>query len=100
APIALLAVGLSAALGALIALRDKRLRYRAAGLVGIVGVITAPLGTWAAHQIPVVPLTLIFSLVLVYVAIRMIREAGSAGPQIPADQKLPCVLNPDEGRLN
>lgn len=99
APIALLAVGLSAALGALIALREKRLRYRAAGLVGIVGVVTAPLGSWAARQIPVAPLTLIFALLLVYVAIRTIREAGSAGPQVPADQKLPCVLNPEEGRL-
>jgi len=100
APIALLAVGLSAALGGLIALREKRLRYRAAGLVGIVGVVTAPLGTWAAQQIPVVPLTLIFSLVLTYVALRMIREAASTGLQVPADRKLPCVLNPDEGRLH
>lgn len=100
APIALLAVGLSAALGGLIALREKRLRYRAAGLVSIVGVVTAPLGTWAAQQIPVVPLTLIFSLVLTYVALRMIREAASTSLQVPARRKLPCVLNPEEGRLN
>lgn len=99
APIALLAVGLSAALGALIAFREKRLRYRAAGLVGIVGVTLAPLGTWAAHQIPVMPLTLVFAAVLTYVAIRMIRDASGPVRYAPEVQKLPCVLNPDEGRL-
>ncbi|MDP3294993.1 MAG: sulfite exporter TauE/SafE family protein [Nevskia sp.] len=100
APIALLAVGLSALLGAAIAFREKRLRYRAAGLIGIVGVLTAPLGTWAAHQVPIAPLTVVFALVLSYVAIRMLRDARTAPADIAADQKLPCVLNPDEGRLN
>ena len=100
APIALLAVGLSAAIGALIAFREHRLRYRAAGLVGIVGVLVAPLGTWAAHQIAVVPLTLVFAAVLTYVALRMIRDAANPKRVIPPEQKLPCVLNPDEGRLH
>lgn len=99
APIALLAVGLSAALGAFMAFRERRLRYRAAALIGVVGVIIAPLGTWTAHQIPVAPLTLIFAAVLSYVALRMLREASATKSVIPDSQKLPCVLNPDEGRL-
>lgn len=99
APIALLAVGLSAALGAFIAFRERRLRYRAAGLIGVVGVVIAPLGTWTAHQIPVAPLTLIFAAVLSYVALRMLSDASGATTAISDSQKLPCVLNPDEGRL-
>lgn len=99
APVALLAVGLSAALGACMAFRKRRLRYRAAGLMGVVGVVVAPLGTWVAHQVPVAPMTLIFAAVLSYVALRMIRDAAGADSALADSQKLPCVLNLDEGRL-
>ncbi|EIT67869.1 sulfite exporter TauE/SafE family protein [Hydrocarboniphaga effusa] len=99
APIALLAVGISAALGGAIALRENRLRYRAAGLIGVVGICTAPLGAWIAHRIPTAPMTVLFALVLTYVAIRMMRDARVSS-RIPPDQKLPCVIDPDQGRLH
>ncbi|WP_439639136.1 sulfite exporter TauE/SafE family protein [Nevskia sp.] len=99
APIALLAVGLSAALGALLAFRQRQLRYRAAALIGGVGVLVAPSGTWLAHQIPVLPMTLVFAAVLAAVAIRMIREAAPGAAAITPDRSLPCVQDGDRGRL-
>ena len=98
-PIALMAVGLSAALGAALAFRHGRLRYRAAGLIGISGLISAPLGTWVAHQLPVAALTALFALVLAYVALRMIGEGRHPVPAPSAAAKLPCVIDPEEGRL-
>ena len=71
AAIGLLAVGLSAAIGALLAFRQKVVRYRAAGLIAATGALTAPIGIWAAQHLPNAPLTLLFACVLIYVAIRM-----------------------------
>lgn len=99
APIALLAVGLSAALGALLAFRDGQLRYRAAALIGGVGVLIAPIGTWLAHQVPAAPMTVLFALVLSGVAVRMIREAARAPVTLTPDRALPCVQDGDRGRL-
>ena len=39
APIALLAVGLSAGLGAMLGLREGKVRYKAAGLMAVCGVV-------------------------------------------------------------
>ena len=98
APVGLLAVGLAAAIGALLAWREGRLRYRAAGLIGGAGMLSAPAGVWIAHHLPSTPLTLGFALVLVYASLRMIRQkAGEQG--LPATDKLPCVTRPDSGRL-
>lgn len=102
APVALLAVGLAAVLGASLAFRENRLRYRAAALIGGIGIAAAPGGVWIAHQLPVAALTGVFALVLAYVAVRMIRDARrTAGPDEPLApvEKLPCVINPEEGRL-
>lgn len=98
-PIALLGVGLSAGLGATLALRQGRLRYRAAGLIGLAGVLVAPLGTWLAHRLPATPLTLLFAAVLAYVAIRTFREAGKPLDEGSDPEKLPCVLDADRGRF-
>src|SRR5690348_10302690 len=71
APIALLAVSLSAASGALIAWRAGTVRYRAAGLVALTGVLTAPAGLLIAQRISNDWLIVVFALVMAYVAFRM-----------------------------
>ncbi len=75
APIGLLAVGLSAAIGALLAFRQKIVRYRAASLIAATGALTAPIGIWAAQQLPNAPLTLLFACVLIFVAKRMFHQS-------------------------
>lgn len=98
APVGLIAVGASAALSAYLGWREGTLRYRAAGLIGVTGMLVAPAGVWLATQLPSGPLTIAFALVLLGVAWRMYRQTqANDAPACSPD--LPCVLNPQEGRL-
>lgn len=99
-PIGLLAVAVSSAFGALLALRAGTLRYRAALLLALAGLIFSPFGLWLAHQIPNQPLTIIFAVVLLYVAIKILLEVyrNSKGIQEP-HQFVPCTLDLSIGRL-
>jgi len=96
APIALLAIGLSSAIGALLGLRQGIVRYRAAGLIGACGIVTAPLGVWLSHRLPAVPLAVCFAAVQAWVSVRLWRVAGTAHRfQSPC----PCRLDASSGRL-
>jgi uncharacterized membrane protein YfcA len=100
APVALLAVGLSAAVGAVIGLRTGIIRYRAAVFMAGAGMLFSPLGLWLAHQIPNGPLTLLFAAILAYVALRMFRQAAEPQSQPVSTLPLPpCQRNTDSGRF-
>lgn len=101
APIALLAVGLSAGLGAALGLREGKVRYKAAGLMALCGVLVSPFGIWAAHRVPNTPLTLLFSVVLAYVAVRMLRQARAAPSAEPQLRRAapPCHLDTTTAKL-
>ena len=103
APIALLAVCLSATIGATCALIQRKVRYRAAGFIAITGAIAAPVGIWLAQKIPNAPLTLLFSVVLAYVAYDMFRQSRRRDEKTepPASRtfKKPCLLDSPDGRL-
>ena len=101
APIALLAVSLSAAIGAMLALKLGKVRYRAAGLIAVSGVLTAPIGIWAAHKLPNAPLTLLFAIVLAYVAVHMLRQSRTVAARIEESRPaaVPCQLDTGIGRL-
>lgn len=107
APIALLAVCLSSAAGALFAHRQGKVRYRAAGFIAITGVMTAPAGIWLAQKLPNVPLTILFALVLLYVAVDMLRQSKRQNDQAiagipdcrPRTSSIPCQLEYAGGRL-
>ncbi len=101
APVALLAVGLSAGLGAALGLREGKVRYKAAALMALCGVLLSPLGVWAAQRVPNTPLTLLFAVVLAYVAIRMFRQARATTPAVPSPPPAapPCNLDAVRGRL-
>lgn len=87
APIALLAVGLSAGLGATLDLREGKVRYKAAGLMAPCGVVTSPFDIWVAHRVPNTPLTLLFAVVFAYVAARMFRQACVAPSTEPRPRR-------------
>lgn len=102
APIALLAVGLSASIGALLGLRQRVVRYRAAAAIAAVGVAVAPLGISIAQRVPNAPLALAFAVVLMGTCLRMLHEAirGSGNSQQSKKREsMACVLNPVGGRL-
>lgn len=103
APIGLLAVGLSAAVGAIMGLRQGIVRYRAAALIATLGVAVAPAGQWLAHRLPNAPLAIAFAAVLAYVAVRMLRQAHvhlrtGVAPE-PRNMR-PCVVDPRDSRLH
>ena len=101
APIALLAVGLSAGLGAMLGLREGKVRYKAAGLMALCGVVVSPFGIWVAHRVPNTPLTLLFAAVLAYVAMRMFRQARAVPAAEPQPRRMapPCHLDTTTAKL-
>lgn len=99
APVALLAVGTSAALGALIGLKQRVVRYRAAAMIAVIGVLITPLGVLLAHRVPTRPLTVAFAAVLIYVAVRTFLQALPRSPAADATQSAPCLTNPESKQL-
>lgn len=106
APIALLAVTLSAATGAAFGLKEGKLRYRAASFIALLGILTAPIGAWLALRLPLPLLTLTFAGVLAYVAIRMLKQSFSTQTKLDvwADEThaetLPCQLKQNKARID
>jgi uncharacterized membrane protein YfcA len=102
APISLLAVALAAGVGAVLALRARTLRYRAAGVMAAAGLAMAPVGLWLSHRLPERPLTVLFAAVLVAAATRTLlqanRELRGEDPARPA--ATPCRRDPATGRLH
>lgn len=99
APIGLLAVTLSAGLGAFLAFRARILRYKAAALMAALGVLFSPLGIWIAHQLPNAFLVFIFCLVLLLVAKNMWSQASQELSGIPDEVGPPCLLDETIGKL-
>ncbi len=110
APVALIAVATAAITGTWIAWQRSYVRYRAATVMGVLGLIAAPSGLAAARVLPLNALTLAFAFVLAIVALRMLRQAVQApdettvvravvvGDDQPSKGPI-CKLNPDSGRL-
>ena len=97
APVGLVAVGLAAALGAALGLRQRMVRYRAAGLIGVAGMLVAPMGVFMAQWLPNRPLLAAFALVLIYTAWRMLKRSPLS-PQSPV--AVPCHVSPADQRLS
>ncbi|MDO9004337.1 MAG: sulfite exporter TauE/SafE family protein [Aquabacterium sp.] len=95
APVGLIAVGAASGLGAALGLREGIVRYRAAALIGITGMLLAPVGVQLARLIPNQPLMVAFSVVLGWVAWRN----GTSAPLEAREAKIPCVVNPSMGRI-
>jgi uncharacterized protein len=104
APVALLAVALGAAVGTLRGLRERLVRYRAATLIAVVGLMLAPLGLWLSARLPHATLIAAFALVLLWVALRNASSAWRAWRRtivVPETEMLPalCPVSPDSGRF-
>ncbi|VVD69580.1 membrane protein [Pandoraea aquatica] len=106
-PVALLAVGASAAVGSAQGLRAGIVRYRAAMLMAGIGVCLAPLGSWMAHRLPERWLVGLFAMAMLVVAARMYRasrggtgSAGAGGAAGACAPLPPCRMDPSTGRLH
>ena len=99
-PMGLLAVGIAAAVGALIGLKANILRYRAASLIAVCGALTAPLGVWLAHRLDTRLMSLIFASVLGWVALKSFKEIFLEGLRSDSSRVVqPCLRSSDSGRF-
>jgi len=103
APVALLAIGTAATLGAVDGLRKGLVRYRAALLMAALGLCFSPLGGQLAHHLPNRTLMLCFCLIMLFVAIRMLLQSRATVDQActthgPLQKN--CMLDPTTGRLH
>ncbi|HEY1058399.1 MAG TPA: sulfite exporter TauE/SafE family protein [Limnobacter sp.] len=103
APIALLAVAMAATLGAVLAHRQGDLRYKAAALMGGIGLLLSPVGLWLAHRLDTHWLNGLFALLLLWIA------RNSFGSQLKTDVPVevsdlgkamfPCVRDDTSGKF-
>ncbi|MBZ4201523.1 MAG: sulfite exporter TauE/SafE family protein [Methylovulum sp.] len=96
APISLMAITLSAGLAAALGLRAGIVRYKAATLLASFGVLFAPLGVLLAHQLPERVLVVLFSVVLLIVAIRSFQKFRTPTLLIGDDCEDPNGCDDDE----
>lgn len=107
APIALLAVSAAAGLAAIIGLKQGVVRYKAATLLAVMGVLMAPLGVILAQKAPSIWLQVIFTLVLFYVGWHALMTAKSANhlqdtlftARPITAHPAPCEVNPATSRF-
>jgi uncharacterized membrane protein YfcA len=100
-PIGLLAVGMAAALGAVLGLKAGIVRYRAAMLISATGMLLSPVGLWLAHRTDNRWLSVLFALILLFVASKTYRKATGRLPvrDSVADPEQPCVRDGGTGRF-
>jgi uncharacterized membrane protein YfcA len=99
APIGMLAVTLSAGLGAILGFKAKILRYKAALLISSFGLIASPLGIYLARQLPNWILATTFSIVLLWVShstwLRSKKEIQGIADSVGQH----CLLDETVGKL-
>ncbi|MFP3848058.1 sulfite exporter TauE/SafE family protein [Pseudomonas sp. W5-01] len=99
-PIALLAVGGAALLGAIYGLRQGLVRYKAAATMACAGWLVAPSGLYLAQQVAGDVLMLMFGMVMLMVAGRMYWQARHVRDESQGTLQRNCMLDPATGRLD
>src|SRR3569832_134875 len=99
APVALIAVSGSAAIGAIDGLRHKLVRYRAAILMAVAGMLITPLGVRTAQMLSQQWLTGLFALVMLFVAARMLRKGKGVSSDAAHVPRLTGIFYPLTGRF-
>lgn len=100
-PVALIAVGTAAMLGCADGLRTGIVRYKAAMLMAAAGALFSPLGVVIAHRLSDEILMTLFSMVMLIVAFRMLRQAipENSLSRNSAYLEKNCMLDPATGKL-
>ncbi|MES1982076.1 MAG: sulfite exporter TauE/SafE family protein [Pseudomonadota bacterium] len=99
-PVGLLAVGIAAGVGALLGLKSKIVRYRAALLIAAAGIVSALAGLWLAHRLDTRLMSLAFAVVLVWVAYKSFRESTIGDLDLKRRRPAqPCIRNTGSGQF-
>lgn len=100
APVALVAVAGSAAIGAAQTLRRGLVRYRAATLMAVAAIPTAVLGVRLAHAMHQQWLTGLFATAMVIVAGRLLLQKQAGEPNIHLHHPCAGCVNPANGHFD
>lgn len=97
-PVAMLATAMAAGIGVLMGLRSGHVRYRAALMMAVAGMLAAPAGIWLAQRLDPTMLSILFALILLLVACRTLcgRNPELPGKDLP---QMPCLVDRHTGRL-
>lgn len=98
APIALLAVFMMASIASILGLKQGIVRYKAAGLMAIMGMIAAPIGVSLAYKTSPLLLQGLFVMVLLYVAWHALNTK-MLNEEICNHFAVPCEVNPSTSKL-
>lgn len=98
APIGLLAVFLAATFASILGLKQGIVRYKAAGLMAVMGVIAAPIGVSLAYKTSPLILQSLFIMVLLYVAWHVL-SAKLLKEEVFNQLVAPCEINPATSKL-
>lgn len=99
APIALLAVMSAAMVGAAQGLYKGNVRYKTALLIGLVGIVFAPIGVWLTTRIATQLLSVFLALILLHVAWRMWAQPHKIAESVADKPDMPCMINPATSKL-
>lgn len=101
APISLCAVMLSSILATFLGLKRGLVRYRAAALLAISGILLAPVGVWLAHRLPDQALAVLLIVVMFVVAHRSLAasKVKQEGMLVEDSDAIACTINPKTSRL-
>jgi uncharacterized membrane protein YfcA len=95
APIGLVIVLSASSVSALLGLKHGHVRYRAAILLSIFGVIFSAGGLWVAHHTSNHILLITFSIILLWSALNILRSKGDLNHK----EKMTCDQNPNTQRF-
>lgn len=99
APVALLAISISAAVGAMLGLKAKIVRYRATFLIAFCGILMVPIGVWIAYRLDTTLMSLLFAGVLGWVAYKTFHEIYRQNLAAELESAPPCIRNDYSGRF-
>jgi uncharacterized membrane protein YfcA len=98
-PVALFTVAGAAGIGMMIGLRQGLVRYRAALLISVMGIVATPFGQYLAHILPERGLIILFVSVMLIVAARMFISSSKVEGEDFSPTKT-CVINTETGRID
>lgn len=88
APISLFAIALGCGVGVLLSIRQRIIQYRAALLLAAMGIVATPIGIHLSRTLPIAPLLIGFSILLLYRAVRLWQPRD-----IERDAVMPCAVD-------
>ncbi len=100
-PAALMAISVAASVGALEGFRKKIVRYKAAVVMSLAGIGSAPLGIRLSESVPADALIYAFGALLLFVSLKTVFEAIFSSRAVVAagDSRKLCRINPESGRF-